>query len=66
VTILIPPTDKIVHFTDGYLIAYGFIDLTCTSSKSRLYQDRLVLSMTTVTAAVEALDVCYQLGSAAL
>jgi hypothetical protein len=28
VTILMPPTDEFVHFTDGYLIAPGFIDLT--------------------------------------
>jgi hypothetical protein len=27
VTILMPPTDEFVHFTDGYLIAPGFIDL---------------------------------------
>lgn len=28
VSILMPPTDQFVHFTDGYLIAPGFIDLT--------------------------------------
>jgi hypothetical protein len=28
VTILMPPTDEFVHFTDGYLIAPGFIDLS--------------------------------------
>jgi hypothetical protein len=28
VTILMPPTDEFIHFTDGYLIAPGFIDLS--------------------------------------